>query len=598
MKPFFDSASPGNPQQRLNPRIRPNQKWLPMRLFRLGSVPFLALVAAAALVLLTPSPAPAEITEGRLSVGSGGSTLIIAVFADTSDAQNGVPSGVASSGSITAGDAAYISNGANPRNTFANRSLHVSNQTAAYDAVLITATVTGVDDGACAEATVTNERSGESVAVLLAPTSEALIDGARTYQGVMTVAGWDAGNANGPNCGNYTAGTNALAALRARDGDNLSVAVEGVSSAIKLSVDGEGPVFRVFSPQPGSNLPSAVVNFSFDVRDDGAGLRHDGEFAASGNGDSQPVNVDGDQFTSNEPRSTADGGAADIHASFSRAGGDATDVTSYGTSLWKVIETGTAYDLSVDVNVGGSGSFDLKFEATDRAGNTTTENAADVAVVLPTATPTPPPGSTPTPSRSGEGPTATPTPMPGTVTPTPTPGQAFPTPTPTPMPGTGGSTPEPSHDNVPTATPTPMPGSGGPTPQPSTDDGPTATPTPMPGSGGPTPQPSTDNVPTATPTPRPGEGASGEQSPTAHLPTATPTPRPGGETPSAQPPGSNVPTPTPTPRPGDTSPQSPGGNVPTPTPTPSTPPDPQAWLEAWIRAWQAWLALLLAGFFQ
>ena len=553
MKPLFDSASPGSPQPRLYPRITPNQKWLPMRLFRLGSVPFLALATAAALVLLTPSPAPAEITEGRLSVGSGGSTLIIAVFADTSDAQDGVPSGVASSGSVTAGDAAYISNGANPRNTFSNRSLYVSNQTAAYDAVLITATVAGVDDGACAEATVTNGRSGESVAVMLAPTSEALIDDASTYQGAMTVAGWDGNNANGPTCDDYTAGTSALAALRARDGDDLSVAVEGVSSAINLAVDGEGPVFRVFSPQPGSNLPSAVVNFSFDVRDDGAGLRHDGEFAGSGDGDSQPVNVDGDQFTSNEPRSTADGGAADIHASFSRAGGDATDITPYGTSLWEVIETGTAYELSVDVNVGGSGSFDLEFEATDRAGNTTIENAADVAAVLPTATPTPPPGSTPTPTQpDGTLPTATPTASPGTGTPTPPPGQA-----------------------VPTVTPTPRPGE-------ETSDG------QSPGS----------NLPTATPTPGPGEGTSDSQSSTAHLPTVTPTPRPGDEAPNAQPAGSNVPTPTPTPRPGDVSPQHPGGNVPTPTPTPSAPPDPQAWLEAWKRAWQAWLARLLSGFFQ
>ena len=188
MRPFFDSASPGNPRPRLRLGAISLPAAHPARLLRLAAVPFLALFAAAALVLLTPSPAPAEITEGRLSIGSGDSSLIIAVFADTSDAQDGVPSGVASSGSVTAGDAAYVSNGANPRNTFSNRSLYVSNQADAYDAVLITATVAGVDDGACAEATVTNGRSNESVTVLLAPTSEALIDGARTYQSVMTLS--------------------------------------------------------------------------------------------------------------------------------------------------------------------------------------------------------------------------------------------------------------------------------------------------------------------------------------------------------------------------------------------------------------------------
>ena len=56
-------------------------------------VPFLALLAAVALVLLTPSPAPANYTEGRLSIGSGSSALTVAVFADVVDAQDGVTFG-------------------------------------------------------------------------------------------------------------------------------------------------------------------------------------------------------------------------------------------------------------------------------------------------------------------------------------------------------------------------------------------------------------------------------------------------------------------------------------------------------------------------
>ena len=406
----------------------------------------LAICGAVALVLLTPSSAPANSTEGRLSIGSGGSMLTVAVFDGIADAQTSVPpdviQGVMSSGSVTSGDPAYIRNGADPRNTFSNNDLHVSNQRDAYDTVLITATVGGVAEDGCAEATVTNKRSGESVTVVLAPTSEDVVSGAKTYQGMLAVADWDTESVDGPGCGDYNngnGGTSDLAALRARDGDRLAVTAQGVSAPIELVVDGEGPEIRVYSPQPDSYLPSVVVRFSFDVRDDGAGLRHDGEYERSGDGDPRPVNTDGDQRTSNEPRSLPNGGAADIHAYLSREGGDEVDITPYGTNDWQVIETGAAYALSVDVNVGGSGTFTLEFEATDRTGNTTVVDGADAAV--------PPPGPTPTPTPDSGTPTPTPIPLP---TPEPT---ATPTPEPTPTP-----TPEPTATPIPQPTPTPTPG--------------------------------------------------------------------------------------------------------------------------------------------
>ena len=409
---------------------KPPPRRHPARSIRLAGVPFLALLAAVALVLLTPSPAPANYTEGRISLGSGGSALTVAVFADIADAQDGVPPGVAASGSITTDDDAYIHNSADPRNTFSGADLYVSNQQDAYNAVLITATVGGVADGECSEANVTNKRSGKSLSVVLAPTSEAPIGGARTYQAMLNITDPDTESADGPACDAYNAGTDALAALNARDGDRLSVTVRGVSSVLELVVDGEGPEIRVYSPQPDSYLPSVVVNFSFDVRDDGAGLRHDGEFVKSGDGDNRPVNVDGDQFTSNEPRSTPGKGSADIHVYLNREGGDAVDITPEGTNLWKVIETGAAYALSVNVNLKSSGKFEVVFEATDRTGNTTVVDSADAAV--------PPPVSTPTPTPDSSTPTPTPIPLPtpeptATPTPTPTP-TATPTPTPTPTP--------------------------------------------------------------------------------------------------------------------------------------------------------------------
>ncbi|MCY4583781.1 MAG: hypothetical protein OXE50_13450, partial [Chloroflexi bacterium] len=230
MAHFFDSATPVHPETRL--RRGAEHARQRGRLLRFAGVPLLALCAAVALVLLTPPPAPANITEGTSSVGSGGTTLTVAVFADIADAQNAVPSqGVGSSGAITAGDAAYILNGADARNTFSNHDLYVSNRQDAYDTVLITTTVTGVADGGCAEATLTNKRGGGSVTVLLAPTSAAPVGGSLTYQGVARIADWDEENADGPACGDYASGTDALAALRARDGARIAVPAQGVLSS-------------------------------------------------------------------------------------------------------------------------------------------------------------------------------------------------------------------------------------------------------------------------------------------------------------------------------------------------------------------------------
>ena len=399
----------------------------------LRAVALIASLCVAALVLLNATPAAANFTEGKVSVGSSDSgALTVAVFADIADAQDIVNSHLVSSGAITAGDPIYIRSGADPRNTFSNGELYVSNQPDAYNAVLITAIVpsfgASASDDSCAMATATNERSRESVDIPLAAAATDDVNQGKFFQSVMHITDWDSENADGPACGDYVGGTSALASLRARDGDRISIAVDGVPPLVDLVVDGEGPEFRVYSPQPDSYLPSVVVDFSFDVRDDGAGLRHDGEFEASADGDPRPANVDGDQITSQEPRSTPDGAAADIHVYLSREGGSAADITQYGSHRWRAIETGAAYALAVDVNVGGSGSFSLEFVATDRVGNTTTVDAADAAVPpapAPTATPEPHQRSTPTPE-----PTPTPIPLP-TPEPTPTP-TPQPTATPTP----------------------------------------------------------------------------------------------------------------------------------------------------------------------
>ena len=135
--------------------------------------PLLAAMAAIALTLLVVLPVLAQSNEGIVRYGGPPHPLIVAVFADVTDAQDGVPTiEVATGGQLTTNDAAYILNGADARNSFFDRSLYVSNQADAYNTILITSTLSGIADGACARATVRNEFTGAAVELWLAATRE------------------------------------------------------------------------------------------------------------------------------------------------------------------------------------------------------------------------------------------------------------------------------------------------------------------------------------------------------------------------------------------------------------------------------------------
>ena len=113
----------------------------------------------------------------------------------------------------------------------------------------------------------------------------------------------------------------------------IAITAQGVASSINLVVDGEGPEIQRLQPGAGQLLAApSSVNFSFDVRDDGAGLRHDGEFETSGDGDPRVVNVDGDQLTSQEPRSTSGrmGRQTSTPTSAGKGRGAPIDITPYG----------------------------------------------------------------------------------------------------------------------------------------------------------------------------------------------------------------------------------------------------------------------------
>ena len=247
--------------------------------------PLLAALASIALTLLVVLPALAQSNEGIVRYGGPPHPLIVAVFADVSDAQDGVPTnGVAAAGQLTTNDDAYILSGADARNSFFDRSLYVSNQADAYNTILITSTLSGIADGACARATVRNEFTGAAVELWLAATGEAPVDGARTYQGVVSAAPRHDDASDGPACTtaeatspdgtvgeSLEAGTAETALIPARDGHRLSIMVAGSTYTAGVTVDGDGPVFWVLSPQAGQH--PLVAHHSFLLRSDRRRLR-------------------------------------------------------------------------------------------------------------------------------------------------------------------------------------------------------------------------------------------------------------------------------------------------------------------------------------
>ena len=74
-----------------------------------------------------------------------------------------------------------------------------------------------------------------------------------------------------------------LARINASDGDRLTIRAGTHIQA--LYVDGEAPEFSEITPADGERFKSAALSIGFEIRDDGAGLRHDGENVVSNDGD-------------------------------------------------------------------------------------------------------------------------------------------------------------------------------------------------------------------------------------------------------------------------------------------------------------------------
>ena len=364
-------------------------------------------------------------------------------------------SGVSTAGTFEAAHASYLMNRAvDPQDTFFRSTLYVSNNDAAdnaattdidegaYNTILINvnfdasmnttgtpaycvlddATTTEVDESAEAvvRAIVRNSRSGDEAEL------ELVLDSAGTNaQGFVKVVPDDGDtdptdgpifcadlitrtmdtnnddvvdSSDDPDETEVTSATDAdIAQIPARHGDRITITVPGQSGTVELTVDGNGPDFTAITPEDNDVTRSSRLTYSFEVRDDDSGLRHDGEALLTEDDDYEEVNPDGDHVTTGEPLSKdpgaavdANGPAEDIHVrvaqnpmrtTFGTPTGD--DVPNYdeisASGTWRIAgsRAGVAYSFSASGADKTDNPYLYQLRARDRAGNWTVTDADD-----------------------------------------------------------------------------------------------------------------------------------------------------------------------------------------------------------------------------
>lgn len=167
----------------------------------------------------------------------------------------------------------------------------------------------------------------------------------------------------------------AVAQISARDGDTIRITANGAIRTFDLVVDGEGPEFDNVAPAHKSYSSSTSARFQFTITDDGAGLRHDGEFTFDlGDEDAENVDKDNDGIRGGEPLSVARGeglrgDAFDIDLML---GGD--EQLDLGTNRWRPIQVGRSYSMDVSLPL-SEGENEWRLTAVDRVGNQTISDA-------------------------------------------------------------------------------------------------------------------------------------------------------------------------------------------------------------------------------
>ena len=125
-----------------------------------------------------------------------------------------------------------------------------------------------------------------------------------------------------------------IASILGRHGDTVTISIAGAGQ-VSLEVDGEGPDLDEITPEHDSAWRSGRLDFSFEVRDDDSGLRHDGELVRSADGDDTQVNGDRDQVTSGEPLTVRSGGQISVN-------GKAADISLRVGSICRTSRTSGA----------------------------------------------------------------------------------------------------------------------------------------------------------------------------------------------------------------------------------------------------------------
>ena len=431
---------------------------------RFSKAPLIATLMAVVLSLLVILPALAEQTDGQVTHGEGkASELIVGVYDPNEVNEDTDGNAIAWTDRLIPGSpvtgatnartpqpAVLESENLFPKDTFFDGKLYVSNRhnplgtvgslEGGYNTVLVTQR--GPTFDACLVVTVTNTRSGGgSIKLVLVPSTPAVqqqidADGDgntedyRYFQNYFRVADADFGrtgpadaasprasagvyecavastNAEGVrNNGALTPATDSAgvplgpAQITARDGDRLRITAG--SWVQELYVDGTGPEFSSVTPADGTIQDSSTLRIAFTVRDDGSGLRHDGEDNGTG-GDMDPnrSNADGDAAYHTEPKSDENGKSVDIGVLIAATGtgaGSLDDIVHYdagtatvgatgytdprdylkhdadrsgnGSGDWQMIERGAAYRLSLNYNAGQTTDFEWQLVAVDRVGN-------------------------------------------------------------------------------------------------------------------------------------------------------------------------------------------------------------------------------------
>ena len=270
----------------------------------------------------------------------------------------------------------------------------------AYNTILIAAEKDSVtpapDANGCAVATVRNPRANDSIAVQMAEAS--VSDGITYYQAFVRVLDPLEENHDGtlahessdpgPACADYTTGVihANTAAILARHGDRITIKVEGAGE-VTVDVDGEGPDVTGITPEDLSYVRSSSLHYSFAVRDNDAGLRHDGESIISSDGG----------LHGGEPgqrprhdRRAALGRLLQRTDYYERGGrGDRPEGVAQGHrpqrrgrhhgGSWTLLGNapGVAYSFSADGGNTDEGVYLMEVSAYDRTGNRTVTEAPD-----------------------------------------------------------------------------------------------------------------------------------------------------------------------------------------------------------------------------